>query len=329
MLNFDPQWRFRTPGTLSPPALWAFQTLVDRLVDPAAPQRTLELFKRYFAAAAGEPHSTSSSAPWARSDLERLMGTAADNAPLFIEAFYDACQELERRRPGASPSISIINQVLTEHETGYQLSPPDLVATRSSTPIQVEVSAPSLDDEARTLIQTSLGQAQLLLREGRGRQAVQECLWLLETVFTAFRGLPIAAATVQAKYFNKIAEELKRDSSNPHLQQVLAWITALHGYLSSPTGGGVRHGTDIAATVRLEANDALLYCNLVRSYITFLIESTNGCGQPRGGKLRAPEAVSHSYSGSFGQAVIGLQPNCNPVPLHDCSIGLQHSAEGP
>jgi hypothetical protein len=29
------------------------------------------------------------------------------------------------------------------------------------------------------------------------------------------------------------------------LNQVLGWMTALHGYLSSPTGGGVRHGLDL------------------------------------------------------------------------------------
>jgi hypothetical protein len=200
------------------------------------------------------------------------MANAAYNAPLFVEAFYDACQDMETRRPGVSPPLSLVNQLLAVHETGFQIRPPDLVATRTFADVSVEISAPSLDDEARALIQTSLGQAQQLLQEGRGRQAVQECLWLLETVFTAFRGLPLANATVQGKYFNKIAAELKRGSANPHLEQVLEWITALHGYLSSPTGGGVRHGTDIAATVRLEANDALLYCNLVRSYITFLVE---------------------------------------------------------
>jgi hypothetical protein len=272
MLNFDPEWRFQSPVGLSPDGVWGFRTLISRLTDPNAPQSTLELFKRYFATAAGEPYGASSNASWARSDLEGLMDRAAVNAPLFIEAFWDASQALEARRSGPPIPLVVVNRVLAEHETGFQIQPPDLVAVRNLTPLPVDVRTPSLDDQARSLIQKSLDQAQKFLREGQGRQAVQESLWLLETISTVFRGLPLETDTVQGKYFNKIANELKRDSSNPHLARVLGWITALHGYLSSPTGGGVRHGVDVAATVRLEDNDALLYCNLIRSYITFLVE---------------------------------------------------------
>lgn len=49
-------------------------------------------------------------------------------------------------------------------------------------------------------------------------------------------------------------------------------MTKLHGYLSSLTGGGVRHGMDLKAGVASHQNEALLYCNLIRSYITYLIE---------------------------------------------------------
>ena len=271
MLNFDPGWRFQSPAHLPSQAVWAFQALISRLTDPGAPRRTLELFKRYFAAAAGEPYSSSSNASWAQTDLERLMGSAAENAPLFIEAFYDACKHLEGTGQAPPLPLAVVNRLLAEHETGFKIEPPDLVATRAIPPVAVEVDAPSLDEEALLLIHKSLGQAQQLLREGLGRQAVQESLWLLETVFTSFRGLPVETATVQGKYFNKIADELRRGGSNPQLTQVLGWITTLHGYLSSPTGGGVRHGTDIATTVRLDSNDALLYCNLIRSYVTFLL----------------------------------------------------------
>lgn len=54
--------------------------------------------------------------------------------------------------------------------------------------------------------------------------------------------------------------------------QILDWMTKLHGYLSSPTGGGVRHGMDLKAGVAIQQNEARLYCNLIRSYITPLIE---------------------------------------------------------
>jgi len=45
----------------------------------------------------------------------------------------------------------------------------------------------------------------------------------------------------------------------------------LHGYLSSPTGGGVRHGVDLREGLALQIDEARLYCNLIRSYLTFLI----------------------------------------------------------
>jgi hypothetical protein len=44
---------------------------------------------------------------------------------------------------------------------------------------------------------------------------------------------------------------------------------ALHGYLSAPKGGGVRHGADLKAGVAMQANEARLFCNLIRSYIDF------------------------------------------------------------
>jgi hypothetical protein len=34
--------------------------------------------------------------------------------------------------------------------------------------------------------------------------------------------------------------------------QMLGWATALQGYLSSPTGGGVRHGTNLKAGLTMQ-----------------------------------------------------------------------------
>jgi hypothetical protein len=55
------------------------------------------------------------------------------------------------------------------------------------------------------------------------------------------------------------------------LDQVLEWMMKLHGYLSSPTGGGIRHGTDLAAGIATKPEEARLFCNLIRSYISFLL----------------------------------------------------------
>ncbi|MFT6671369.1 MAG: hypothetical protein ACJAVZ_002843, partial [Afipia broomeae] len=232
----------------------------------------LEHFKSAFAAAAGLPYHSSSDASWAASDLDRAMDQAAANAPLFIDAFYAACEQLQQRAPEmALPDAARINRILTDRGAGYQIDPPNLVATRTHIPIAVPEQAPSLDAQARVLIDTALDASERALAEGKGRQAVQEVLWLIETVSTAFRSEDILDGSIQGRYFNKIIGELKSRGRGGHQDQILQWMMTLHGYLSSPTGGGVRHGVDLRDGLALHINEARLYCNLIRSYITFLI----------------------------------------------------------
>jgi hypothetical protein len=273
MLKFNPAWRFDTPGSVSPGLVSAFADLIGKVATQGNRQGLLEHFKTYFASAAGSTASWSSSESWADSDLQNYMGQAAANAPLFIEAFYDACETLRRDDSNiAVPDVNLINRVLTKHEIGYEVCPPDLV-TRSSAVavISVPERPASLDEEAQEIIQRSLSEAEKFLSEGRDRQAVQEILWLLETVSTAFHGLDTGTGSVEGKYFNKIVGDLRRQNQGTTLDQVLGWLTTLHGYLSSPTGGGIRHGTHLKDGVATKPNEARLFCNLIRSYISFLL----------------------------------------------------------
>ena len=200
------------------------------------------------------------------------MSDAASNAPMFIEAFYDACESLQRAHSDyAVPDVQMINRVLAKCNAGYQIQPPDLISQSTPETIEVAHEPPSLDQQAQEIIQQSLKQSEQLLAEGRDRQAVQEILWLLETVSTAFQGIDTGAGTVQGKYFNKIAEDLRQHHKGKILDQVLAWVTTLHGFLSSPTGGGIRHGTDLKAAIVIQPNEARLFCNLIRSYISYLM----------------------------------------------------------
>lgn len=64
---------------------------------------------------------------------------------------------------------------------------------------------------------------------------------------------------------------MRRIAKGSTLERVLEWVTNVHGYLSSPTGGGVRHGLDLNAGVLIGANEARLFCNLIRSYISYLL----------------------------------------------------------
>jgi hypothetical protein len=273
MLNFDGRWRFESPGAVPMAVRHKFSEFVGRIASQGERWDTLEHFKCYFAGAAGFTSHRSSSESWADSDLASYIQQASENGPLFIEAFYDACEAIRGEQPARGiPDVEMMNRVLRESDAGYEIKPPNLIfLTAPSEPIAVAERSASLDEQAQELIQRSLKESDRLLSEGRNRPAVSEILWLLETVSTAFRGLDTGTGTVQGKYFNKIAGELRRHHKGQILDQVLDWVTTLHGYLSSPTGGGVRHGTDIKSSVDMQRGEAELYCNLIRSYINFLV----------------------------------------------------------
>ena len=137
--------------------------------------------------------------------------------------------------------------------------------------IPVATSPLTLTQRAVLILKKSLTRSEELLLQGRGREAVQEILWLLETVTTAFRGVETFTGTVEGKYFNQIVRELRGIEPGSTLNRVLGWVAALHSYLSSPTGGGVRHGLDLDEGVPIGDNEARLFCNLIRSYLSFLI----------------------------------------------------------
>ncbi len=271
MLQFDNRWRFDSPGAIEGDVENGFLDFINRVCGQGHRQSILEHFKSHFAAAAGVPHHMSSDASWAASDLEKVMSEAASNAPLFIDAFYMACLRLQQQNPEmALPDAARINRVLSDAGAGYQIDPPNLIATRVHIPIAVPDQSPSLDAQAQLLIDDALTASERALSEGNGRQAVQEVLWLLETISTAFRSCQVLDGSIQGRYFNKIIAEL-RQRGRGHQEQILQWMMILHGYLSSPTGGGVRHGVDLREGIALHIDEARLYCNLIRSYLTFLI----------------------------------------------------------
>ncbi|HDZ75432.1 MAG TPA: hypothetical protein ENH55_22255 [Aurantimonas coralicida] len=265
-MQMEPSWRFDSPGPMPIEAVRAFYTLIDKVVAQGNRWRMLEHFKGYFGGSGG-----SSSESWAETDLNRLVGQTAENAPLFIEAFYEACEALRGDGSIAVPDVGRMNRILREHGVGYEIRPPELVAVGLHQPIAMPERYQSLDEQAQDTVQKSLQQSETLLAEGHPRQAVQEILWLMESVVTAFKGLSTGDATIEGKYFNKIVPELRAQKKGQTIEQVLGWLTALHGYLSSPTGGGVRHGVDLKSGITIDADEGRLYCNLIRSYITFLM----------------------------------------------------------
>jgi hypothetical protein len=238
MLKFNAAWRFDSPGRIPDDVARAFSDLIGRIASQSTDrQPILEHFKGYFARAAGFASSWSTNESWAETDLDRYIGSAGDNAPLFIEAFYDACEALRRSEPNVGiPDVSRLNRVLAENDAGYDIQPPDLIPRNPHTTITVPARVASLDEQAQELIQNSLSESERLLSEGRNRAAVQEVLWLLETVSTAFRGLETNSGTVQGRYFNRIAEDLRRQHRGTTLDQALACAIQIAGALAHAHG---------------------------------------------------------------------------------------------
>lgn len=266
MLTLDKSWRFTSPGPIPLDVSNDFIELIRKIAAQGNAWDAVEKCKIRFGGS-----SRSSSVDWAWSDLYKLMETSAENAPVFIEAFWNCRNDLEQSGLNV-PDLQFINSILANHDAGYEIQPPNLVATNAYSPITVPSRPPSLDEQAHVLIEECLEKSERLLSYGEGRRAVQETLFLLESITTAFRGLGADTTTIQGKYFGPIIAELKRQQRGRAQDNILTWMTTLHGYLSSPTGGGVRHGTDLKEGIAIQLHEARLYCNLTRSYLTFLLE---------------------------------------------------------
>jgi hypothetical protein len=133
MLQFESSWHFTSPGPVPQGVVHAFHDFIHKIASQGDSWRIAELLKSFFGAAGG-----SSSESWAWSDRNARMQHAAENAPLFIEAFFEGCRACENDAPPlAVPDISLINRVLMENDAGYEIRPPLLIATRSYSAIAV------------------------------------------------------------------------------------------------------------------------------------------------------------------------------------------------
>jgi hypothetical protein len=268
MLEMPTKWRFGNPSELDPAAVNDFYDLVRKVSGQGNSWSILEHFKSKFNGGS----SRSSSESWAVSDLHSAMHGAASNAPAFIDSFWTGCEEAKSSFPGvAVPDVGVVNAVLAQYDEPYELRPPQLIRRGLIAPPAVKTPPVSLGDQARALIERSLVEADRSLLDQKPRQAVQEILWLLETVSTAFEGRDSGTGTVEGKYFNTIVRDLRKLNPGTTQSEILGWIAKLHGFLSSPSGGGIRHGAHLASSKQISLHEAQLYCNLTRSYIGYLL----------------------------------------------------------
>jgi hypothetical protein len=135
VLKFKGSWRFMPPPdgkwnnqTIPSSALDDFYNLIAKTTTQGNRQKILEHFKGAFCTAIGIQHVWSSSESWSETDLRDYMERATNNAPLFLEAFYDACISLVEQNPDFfAPNAEIINNVCVQHNIGYEIRPPELI----------------------------------------------------------------------------------------------------------------------------------------------------------------------------------------------------------
>jgi hypothetical protein len=146
MLKFDGAWRLDSPGEIAPGVADGFFDLINKVASQFENRyHVLEHFKRYFARAGDDTYYRSSDLRFAEYDLQtRYMGSASGNAARFIEAFYDACQDLLREHPEITvPDAAQINKVLYENGAGYEVAPPNLICRNRQPPVPVPPPPPA------------------------------------------------------------------------------------------------------------------------------------------------------------------------------------------
>lgn len=146
-LRMPAELRFAPPGSaeaLDGDAMADLLAIAKKIQNPLGYKSVLETFKSHFGRSIGEGSSTSSSVDWAESDLWRIARDAANDAPGFIAAFFDACEQLETG--GATiPDEAHINSVLTKYGCRYQILDGELV---TSVPHVAPPAAPLSPDDA-------------------------------------------------------------------------------------------------------------------------------------------------------------------------------------
>jgi len=128
MLNFNPIWRLQPPadddlhhGIIPQVAIEEFARLIRAIAIGPSRQPTWERFKRKFSAVSGRDFWASTSAHYAEIDGLDRMSDAVNNAPLFIEAFYDGWMEHQTANPiQIPPIVDSVNGIFSRFGIGYQ-----------------------------------------------------------------------------------------------------------------------------------------------------------------------------------------------------------------
>lgn len=141
-----------------------FLNLATRIISSPDRQQSIEVFKEHFCRVCDEHYARSSTLSWAKSDLERLAGSASSDITGFISAFCDACEYLSHQDI-AVPNDTHVNKLLEKHnipfrieenelrETDEYVSPPEPKASPAS------IVARALSDAKALIVQSNASSA--------------------------------------------------------------------------------------------------------------------------------------------------------------------------
>lgn len=167
-IELESSLRFAGPSArvpLGPDALADLLALARKIRGDFSHKHVLETFKEHFCRASGHSYASSSSTDWAESDLWTAASAAAEHAPTFIAAFFDACEELESRG-AAVPSHAIANAILAQYGCEFRVHDVKLVA---SVPM-VEPPVAPLEPEAA--VSKALADAAALVGQSGAASAI-------------------------------------------------------------------------------------------------------------------------------------------------------------
>lgn len=228
------------------------------------------MIRAQFSEAMGLPVYRSSSLYFAPGDARAAMDSAAENAPVFISAFYETCEQIKQQLGArTAPSVQVMNRLLEMHGLGYVITPPNLVLREQVEVIPVQST--TVLEQAQARFREAIERSRVLLEENNGDEAVAQIWWLLESIMLSFPGCHLNGQEISGTYFNEVARSLKRAAGDaPVMGAVVRWLEALQSYLSGPGEAGIRHGRHLHLE-GLKKHEAELFCNLTRSYISYLL----------------------------------------------------------
>jgi hypothetical protein len=121
----NPEWAKTSPGPLPHTTVYSFMDLAREIAAQArVKQDVFEDFKSHFARDGYSRSSTERDSEW---DLQRLMDSATQNAPVFIATFAEACADFEKMGYKV-PSTSTINRSLP-YNAGFRIDGDTVVQT--------------------------------------------------------------------------------------------------------------------------------------------------------------------------------------------------------